>query len=428
MTRLLLVAVVVLASVLTAVAQEDSPSPAQIGRLVRQLDSDDLTERLAAEAALLRLGPSILPMLPTPDQAPNPQVARSLTDVRRKLQQQATAAFTSASKVTLQGEDMPLAAVLKALGEQTNSELIDLRPRFGQVVTEPTLNVNFQDTPYWEALDTVLADAALEIYPFAGEGQFGLLNRAPNRRAMSDVASTQGPFRLVPERLLLEQQLTLEGGASCTLDLRTFWEPRLKPVVLFLDPKSVQAVDDTGKKLAMTSAGGELEIPVDVIEPTVPFGISLEAPSRDARQLKSVSGQLRAVVPGMPHTFTFDNIAQQGGKAQSQGNVEVVIDSVREAVEGIWEIRVRVRFDEDETGVDSYRNWVLQNPFHLRDAEGREVAKAGIETTLRTEREFGTAYFFSADEGIAGHRFEYTTPVAVIVQDIKFELKDLPLP
>ncbi len=409
-------------------ATADEPDPAVVARWVRQLDADDITDRLAAEAALLELGPAILPLLPEAAEAPNPQVARSLTEITRKLEQRQTAAFTAASTITLAGDDLPLDRVMAALGEQSDCKIVDMRQRFGQVVTEPRLAVAWENTPFWEALDDLLDQAALELYPFAGEGQLGVLNRSPEHRPMAEVASTSGPFRVVGHRLQIERQLGLTGPGRMTADLNLLWEPRLRPVVVYLDQASLTAQDDRGQDLPIPAAEADLEIPVDGSDPTLTVRVNLAAPERAAKQLARLSGQLRAVVPGLPHTFAFEQVQGAAGKAQRRGNVEVVLDQIREPIPGIWEFRVRVRIEEDETGVESHRNWVLQNPVELLDPNGQPVASAGIETTLRREREFGVAYFFQAEKGVAGHTLRYTSPVSVVVQTIPFELKDLPLP
>jgi hypothetical protein len=75
-----------------------------------------------------------------------------LDRIRKRLQQQAAEAAAEATRITLQGE-MPLLDALAALEEQSGNSIIDFRGRFGQAATNPTVRVDFQNEPFWKALD-----------------------------------------------------------------------------------------------------------------------------------------------------------------------------------------------------------------------------------------------------------------------------------
>lgn len=68
-------------------AADAEPADAEIVRLIQQLDSSSLEERVKAESELLNLGPAILDRLPTSDAQLSRSVADALRRVRTRLEQ-----------------------------------------------------------------------------------------------------------------------------------------------------------------------------------------------------------------------------------------------------------------------------------------------------------------------------------------------------
>src|SRR5262249_42098769 len=136
----------------------------RVRKLVRQLDAADLKTRQEAEDALVKLGPNALPLIkPYIANPETTEAARqTLKNVERVLQLAGAKAEAEAKTVTLSKDSMPLSEVLAALTEQTGNKIVDLRPAQGQVIEDPKLKVNFNKTPFWQALDRVLDDAKLK--------------------------------------------------------------------------------------------------------------------------------------------------------------------------------------------------------------------------------------------------------------------------
>ena len=68
--------------------QADQALVTQVRQWVRQLDSDQLAQRQAAENALITLGPSILRYLPDANRVTSPEVRQRLERVTKTLQLQ----------------------------------------------------------------------------------------------------------------------------------------------------------------------------------------------------------------------------------------------------------------------------------------------------------------------------------------------------
>ena len=187
--------------------------------------------REAAEAELLKRGPRLLDLLPPVTDRTSAEVRQRLDRVRQKLQQQAADAVARSSTITLQADPMPLSKVLAALSRQSGNAIVDYRKKFNQPATDPALIVHFDKTPFWPALDQVLDQAGLTIYPFAERGRSTWLrgckadSPAFGHAVLQRAVSVRGDRRcgrrdLPPGRWFV-------GGL-----VETLWEPRLRIIGL----------------------------------------------------------------------------------------------------------------------------------------------------------------------------------------------------
>ena len=176
------------------------PQKAEVRRLVHQLDSPQLAEREAAEAELLRRGPAILDLLPPPGDRASAEVRERLGRIRQKLQQQAAEEAARSSTITLQADAMPLANVLAAFQRQSGNNIVDGRKDSGQPAADPQLKVNFDKAPFWSALDRLLDQAGLTVYPFSEQAAIKVV-ASPGVKPVARVgrACYVGPFRIEPD-------------------------------------------------------------------------------------------------------------------------------------------------------------------------------------------------------------------------------------
>lgn len=400
----------------------------QVRRLVRQLDSDDVAERLAAEAGLLRLGPKILDLLPDPDQFRG-QVRKSLTDVRQKLHLRETKEFISASTVTLNADSITLSDALKKIAKQTDNKLVDFRSNFGQVPDDPELSLNLEKVPFWNAMDQVADQANLKYYPFVEANALGLVQRDAETIKLADLGSTSGAFRVLPSTLRLRRNLRSPEAARCELEFQVLWEPRLHPMLFSINPAWFSAQTDEQNTLAIGLAPTQSQITVQPGEVATTLTVPFQAPSRAAKAITTLDGEVRALVPGKVKQFSFDNLDKAQEVRQRKGEVTVVLEAVRHLNDTLYAVRLRLGFDDAEGALASHRSeWVLNNQVALYDAAGQEQENLGLETTLRTEKEIGIAYYFDMPNGPGKYKFVYSTPVSMAEIPIKFQFKNLKLP
>ncbi|HEX3657711.1 MAG TPA: hypothetical protein VHV55_18120 [Pirellulales bacterium] len=405
----------------------DAEQAAQVRRLVRQLDAPEKARRDDAEQQLRALGPGVLGLLPQADERLPAEVQLRVRRLRDEFEQAQAEASTQSSHITLDAKGMPLGDVLAALTRQSGNKLVDLRPQFGEAARNEPLNVHFEKTAFWPALDDVLDRAGLAMQTISGEPGIALANRSDTQLDSTGRVSYAGAFRIEATRLTGLRDLRNPSLDSLGLQLEVAWEPRLKPIALFLPSDRIQAVDEHGQKLPLSGAGQELEVNTNNGTYAAMLPINLQLPPRSVTRIARLSGSLRAMVPGRVEDFRFTDLEHAKRTEQRHAGVAVVLDSVHKNNE-IWEISIRVKFEKPGQALESHRNWVFNNEAWLESADGDKQAYAGMETTRQSENEVGVAYLFAPSEELAKYTFVYRTPSSIAHITLPFELKDIKLP
>lgn len=397
-----------------------------VRQLVRELDASEKATRDAAEQRLRKLGPGILDLLPKPDDVLSAEVKLRIRRIREQFEQDQATASTQASHVTLAGHDMPLADVLAALSSQSGNRLVDLRPKFGEAAGGK-LDVHFDKTPFWPALDQVLDRSGLMLQTVSGEPGIAIANRADTQLPSAGRVSYAGAFRVEATRLVALRDLrnpTLDGLG---LQLDIAWEPRLKPIALFLPGDRIQAIDEHGQPLAITGGRQELEANTNLGTYATVLPLNLVLPPRSVSRIARLTGVLRAMVPGQIAEFHFAKLEHARRVEQRQAGVTVALDSV-EKNNVLWQIAIRVIFEKPGQALESHRQWIYHNEAWLQRADGEKVTAAGMETTRQSENEIGIAYLFAPGDELSKYTFVYRTPSSIANITLPFELKDLKLP
>jgi hypothetical protein len=410
-----------------AVGQPPNETEAVVRRLVRQLDAPQLAERDAAEQELIQLGPDVLDLLPPATSRTSAEVQQRVARVRRTLEQMAAKSAAEPSRVTLRGDPMKLSKCLEEISRQTGNRIVDFREKFNQETTDPDVKVDFEKTPFWEALDGVLDQAKLMVYPFGPERAVYVVGR-PETTAPADRGSfDSGPFRFIPLDLDARRGLRDPSESALRLRMQVVWEPRLAPIVLKQPAAKLKAVDERGRSLAIEAGPAELEVPVDPTAVAVELTLPLALPPRETKRIEQLDGTLEALLPGREETFRFDKLIDAKNVEKRVAGVMVTLERVRKNNE-IWEVWVRVQFDEASGALESHRGWVFNNPAYLEGPDGKQIDNDGFETTRRTETEIGLAYLFDLEKPPSDLTFVYKTPSTIISTSFDYQFKAIELP
>lgn len=425
----LLVAAVVLGQVPAEATsgQEAAAQEVAVRKLVRQLDSPRLQERQAAEEELIRLGPAALPSLPTVTDQMSAEVQQRLGRIRQRLQQQLTASFAEPSHLTLVGEAVPLSKVLDEFRKQTGN-VVQLRRAEGEAAeTGPTVKVNFDKTPFWQALDQVLNQVQLRVYPYGEQEGLQLMPRPDSDRTRSNLVSYDGAFRFEVLYALAKRAFRVSSNGSLELTLQASWEPRLAPISLDQQLSTIEAVDDGGKPLAVVAQEAQLEAPVVPKTTAVEFQVPFQLPPREVKRIARLTGTLQVLVPGKVETFRFEKLAGASHVVQRIGSATVTLQQVRKNGD-IWEVRILVAYEDAAGALASHRNWMFNNEAYLETADGQKVPYDSYESTSQAENAFGVAYLFALEKPLDGYRFVYQTPGIILAPTVRYEFQDIDLP
>jgi len=410
--------------IVTGQAGADEDLQLAVDGLVRQLNATQLSQREEAEQELLKLGTEILPLLPKVIDRMPAEMRQRLGRVRQKLQRTAAEATASQSLVSLSATDVPLSEILAALEKQSGNK-IELEARPG-ADGPPKLSVEFDKMPFWQALDRVLDQSGLAVAEYGQAGTITLVPRSQGQVSRAAAACYGGPFRFEPVFIEARRDLRNPDSRSLMLTLEVAWEPRLSPIGLKQKAAAFKAVDEQGKPLHFDDDRAEMEVPVEGVA-SVRLPLALTLPSRDVKRIASLKGTLTAMLPGKTETFVFDKLTDAKKVEKRAAGVTVTLVQARKN-NAVWQVFVRVRFDEAGDALQSHRGWILNNEAYLEDPDGKRIDHAGYETAGQAENTVGIGYMFVLDGTLQGHKFVYKTPGLIVATGYDYEIKDIELP
>lgn len=422
------------ATILPAVAQVPSETKSEkpetdltgeVARLVRQLEDASQAKRDAAEKGLVQLGPDILPQLPTITVRTPAETKERLGRVRQTLETMLSNTSAQPTTVTLQGE-MSLNDAFAALEKQTGNRVADYERRSGTT----NVNVSFDKVPYLKALDEVLDQADLDINVFGGEpNALVLMARPEGSTKRTEGATYAGVFRFEPLRVEARRDLRNSAANGMRIAINVSWEPRVAPISLRQPIDKISLVDAQGNALNVGRSDSQsvLNASAELGMSAVELGIPLELPPRSVEKIASLKGTLTALVPGRMEKFEFADLEAARDVEQRRAGVSVTFERLRKNVD-LYEVRIRVRYDEASNALESHRSWIYGNPAYIVDAKGERVANLGANEGGRDENEVGIVCLFDLPQGPRGCRFVYQTPATLLQLPVEYELKDIPLP
>ncbi len=414
----------VVASLLAAEPATDAALKTEVLKLVHKLDADTEKERKDAERRLVELGPAALELLP-PSESQPPDVDLVLQRIRKQLQGAAAAKSIEASTVTLHGQ-LKTSKALAEIQRQTGNTITDLPRSAGTSFLDPEITVHFDKTPFWTALDSVLDQAELSVYPYGQPHALQIVPRGPNDLPRTGHAAIQGPLRIEPVSVLAKRELRSSSPPALQVSLEVAWEPRLQPIAVKLPMASIRILDTSGGSLAADDPRAEKEAFPRLGSSAVEMDVALAMPDRPLREIASLAGALKVILLGKVEEFRFVDLLK-GKQEKRIGAATVALDEVRKNGNS-WEISVRLRYDDAGDALESYRNWVQQNDVYLEDASGKQVRPDSMEPKLRNKNEIGFGYVFALPDLPKNLAIVYKAPVLIVTKDYHYELRGIKMP
>ncbi len=386
-----------------------------------QVDLDDVSSqtRIEAEHALIELGPKVLDFLKPITADTSSEVASRLKRIRTKLENEVARVAADGTTVTLKGT-MSLSDALAKIQEQTGNRFA------GHERYETVVKVEFDKTPFWEAVDHVLDQAKLTINPYGGAGLLALQARPAERSPRSEMASYAGIFRIQPLWIDAVRDLQNPNVNGLRMKIEVNWEPRLTPIALLHPRDQITAIDENGKFLKLDNAQGQVGANVQPEICQVQMVIPMALPDRGVKKISSLKGKLLATLPGRYESFEFPDLSKIDQSIVKAGTSVTMQKFVE--LNDLHAAHLVIKFDDAANALESHRGWIYRNPVLLVDGEGNEVESQGYETTRQTENEIGFMYLFDAIVDPSKYHLVYKTPGAIVQIPFDYELKDIWLP
>ena len=408
----------------------------RVAQLVARLGGGDLAARDAAEKSLIELGARVLPILDEAPVAAKPgapgadQEAR-LDRVRAAIAEAGERVNLGASIVTLKGTGLRLSEALKQLQAASGNSIVDLREQYGAEVTNPAIDVDLVDRPFFEVLDAVARKGGVSVSSFTGDGTIGIMAGAmpgaTDNPGPAIVPLYSGPFRVQLRQVAAVRDFAA-GTGSANLQVELAWEPRLRPMILAIKGDGITGKTDDGKPLVPTVSGESNDVVLRPENPSAEVNLNIEPPDRAARRIESFAVRGEVTLPAGLKTFRFNDLAARDARIK-QGEIAVTMQSVV-VEEDTWKVGIIVEYPGTGPAFESYRQGLFNNRIWLQRADGsRFELNGGMNDSGVDGGRLAFEYLFVAAPGKpADYAVVYETPSRIVSIPLMFEFKDIPLP
>ncbi len=115
---------------------------------------------------------------------------------------------------------MRLTEAIKALQAQSGNVITDLREANGDEATNPALDLDIEDKPFFEAFDIIAEKAGVTFTPYTGDGTLGIMagGMDPGHRTCPRWASRwcvySGPFRIQFKQIAIVKDFGAANGTA----------------------------------------------------------------------------------------------------------------------------------------------------------------------------------------------------------------------
>lgn len=416
-------------------AEEPAPPKeniaAQVRALLKELDADQRARRQKAERDLLDLGQVILPALPPPELLPNPAVRKSVAQIRVVLEHRKAQESVQPTHITTRA-GLTLRSWLKQLETQTTNS-IDATA-VPPSIMEGTIDQRFQQTTFWQALETVLPSQKLR-FQFAPDS--AILKVVPETTRDADTAwkaAIDGPFRVAVDSVKARKVSGDDQLQRLRTELSVAPEPRLRALFLKLAAKDFRATGTTGRIFTAADPAAQFDLPLGEGGRFVRWNLDFTANSTltnaDFFPLK-IEGQAMMQIAAASEQIRFTDLVDGAGTARRRGGVTVAVQKIQakpqpDGTQSV-SIKVLVAYDTGGPAFESHRTWIFHNEVYLdREAGDPLPPNGGFETDLQTNGSVGVTYHFQGLKGsLADYQFVYVAPTLIIDVPVKIQLEGI---
>jgi hypothetical protein len=411
-------------------APTTSPS-ADISALVSQLTGDSVSDRDAAQLALLDVGEEALPAL----DAARKDVRDADVQVRLDtlLVQIRERADVGASKVTLKFDDAPLDEVLKSLGKQTRTDF------GGDLVNEigggrpdgvPRVTLDLKDVTFWRAMQELQDTANIVFYPQPDGWRVTRNFGQPN----SIRGSESGAFLIQPTMASYSRNISYSrnmggDGENFMIQFQAQGEPKIKLANGVGTMTLESAVDSNGNDLI--GAQRVQQIQTGNGQSVFGCGLPLKYPKNPGSTITEIRGTLRVSIARRSQQISSDDLAGGGVITASIDGTKIRIEpSTGDTPRGGVSFTITV-----DSGGDAAIAQRLQQSAQqmIRVTDARDVGMQVVNSSIVRSDNRGLAMrltYASRQPQVSKGPFKLRieVPTSFREVDVPFVMKDLRMP
>ena len=400
-------------------------SPERVSAIVDSLSADTLAERVAAEQMLLQLGPAALPLLPNP-QTVSPSVADAVRRIRRQLEEREARQALRPGAVTFH-ETASLVEILSVVASQTGNRVsVSELPL---TVQQRRLTVNFDETPFWQAVRNLEQQASILIRPGPDPRSLEASFRAEDKEATLPSAVV-GPFRIDVVGAAMRTDFTNPHRRILRLTLEALHEPRLRLLFAHTAAADLTVTDGAAAEPGETlqtfpplNPQSRLEVPLDKPGPVrLIHDVILE--EEDSPASVTLQGTVVLELAVAEHQFVFRHLNEPAPIIRRHGGIRVTLENV-DLTRSDLQAALRLEYDSDGPRFESHRNWVFHNDVRLvigedqhRPTQSESLSAGDGGATLRYR--FADAIPLPDDA-----QLHYTAPTLITRVPVKFSIQEI---
>ncbi|MEO1530205.1 MAG: hypothetical protein AAFX06_32850 [Planctomycetota bacterium] len=383
-----------------------------------QLDADKLSERKAAEKALIDAGLGALEFLPEKRAGFSIEATERLARVRAALVSLKAKSQAKAIRIRF-GDAKTLGEALEVISAESGVEFDHMADE-SIPVQPPTTPLSF-----WHAVDVVLDQTSLDINAYGSDSEtLKLVPRAEGRQSRVDSAAYSGVYRLEPVSVSSRRVYNSPEQNGLNLSMQITWQPGMTPIGLTIPVNEVRGKYDDQGTLRPQTTQDSIEIATNNEMAFSEFFLPLELPVDRPKDIATLQGTIQSLLPGKQHDFEFD--LTKPGTKQTVDSMTVELEQVSRNGD-LYEVRIAIDLEDADRALESHRQWIFQNELRVTDRDGIDRDQLGYELYRQTDSAVGLAYFFDI-ERIDGAKLIYRSPTSVTKNTVEFVLEDIDLP
>jgi len=403
--------------------QEDGPQ-ARAARLIPLLGSPSYAERRLATEELERLGPAARAQLEQQANSSDPELRRRARDLVARLR---AADLWEPGPVTISCRDESAEKVLAKLAQQTGNRLA-AGDHYASFQDKP-VSLSVTSAPFWSVLDELCRQSGNHVRPHYDHRKPGFVAVAGPMGQFP--LAYAGPIRgrVISARRVFTEELDHQtGNADVThnfqVTMQFTWEDRWRLVAHRSHVELVEAITDTGARVAATGSGcGDWEATTESTR-QISMPLSLQPPPIVAKQLDMLKVRWGLVAVGDMGTFEATDLSAR--KPLTQDDVRLTIEEFEKVGQGRYRMTLLISRD---LALPEPRSVAMhENELELYDAQDQPLRKF-VNQWRMTEAGLRIQATFTQETGSAEpKRLRFSYPRIRSQRDLEITFRDVPLP